>query len=455
VTRVGMDRAPTGSILRIGAYAASSGTGSPTVTFYTKHSDGQWYDSTSKTLTPPTNPGDEPTNGADVLTVNVTAIDRDGHLKSWERIGLDSTHPRYIGIVLAETPTRRTEQLENLFGLHFDPTATVASSDLRGAFVGSTEPVPDANHIVQPVTKTFNLTSGDDGSQPGLQAYSDALAVLESLEDISIVAAPGYSVSTDYDAITQQLIGHAEKRRSYRIAVLDTPPDKAPSEVRASKSKIDSTYAALYYPWVVVGNPLAKPERDDIPKELALPPSGFVTGIYARTDVQRGVYKAPANETVTGAIRFQSEINFATQEVLNPLGINCLRSLPNRGNRVWGARTISSDPEWKYVNVRRYFNYIERSIDIGTQWAVFEPNGERLWANIRDTIGAFLYNEWKNGALLGESFKEAAFVRCDRTTMDQNDLDNGRLVCLIGVAVLKPAEFVIFRIGQKTADARS
>jgi phage tail sheath protein FI len=122
---------------------------------------------------------------------------------------------------------------------------------------------------------------------------------------------------------------------------------------------------------------------------------------------------------------------------------------------VWGARTTSSDPEWKYVNVRRYFAYLERSIDVGTQWAVFEPNGERLWSNIRDTIASFLTNEWRSGALLGESPREAFFVRCDRSTMDQNDLDNGRLVCLVGVAVVKPAEFVIFRVGQKTADARS
>ena len=154
------------------------------------------------------------------------------------------------------------------------------------------------------------------------------------------------------------------------------------------------------------------------------------------------------------ALRFENEINFAEQEVLNPLGVNCLHFLTGRGYRVWGARTASSDPEWKYVNVRRYFNYLEASIDRSTQWAVFEPNGERLWANIRETVGGFLYNEWVSGALLGKSPDEAYFVRCDRTTMTQADLDNGRLICLIGVAALKPAEFVIFRIGQKTADSR-
>lgn len=180
-----------------------------------------------------------------------------------------------------------------------------------------------------------------------------------------------------------------------------------------------------------------------------------MTGIYARNDAERGVWKAPANEVVRGALRFEREVNQRQQEVLNPEGINCLRYFFGRGNRVWGARTVSSDPEWKYVNVRRYFIYLERSIDRSTQWAVFEPNGERLWANVRETVSAFLYNEWRSGALLGTSPEEAFFVRCDRSTMTQDDLDNGRLICEIGVAVLKPAEFVIFRIGQKTADARA
>jgi phage tail sheath protein FI len=206
---------------------------------------------------------------------------------------------------------------------------------------------------------------------------------------------------------------------------------------------------------VVVSNPLARAGDASVPRELALPPSGFVCGVYARNDVERGVHKAPANEVVRGALRFEREVNFAEQEVLNPLGVNCLRYLSGRGYRVWGARTVSSDPEWKYVNVRRYMNYLEASIDRGTQWAVFEPNGERLWANVRETVSAFLYNEWVNGALLGASAKEAFFVRCDRSTMTQNDLDNGRLICLVGIAVLKPAEFVIFRIGQKTADERN
>jgi phage tail sheath protein FI len=187
-------------------------------------------------------------------------------------------------------------------------------------------------------------------------------------------------------------------------------------------------------------------------KTINVPPAGFIAGIYAHTDVQRGVHKTPANTPVLGALRFAQEINQFQQELLNPSGINCLRSFPGRGHQVWGGRTLSDDPEWKYVNVRRYFLYLERSIEKSTQWAVFEPNGERLWENVRNTVDGFLFNEWRNGRLLG-SEKTAWFVRCDRSTMTQNDLDNGRLICEVGVAALKPAEFVVFRIGQKTADS--
>ncbi len=165
--------------------------------------------------------------------------------------------------------------------------------------------------------------------------------------------------------------------------------------------------------------------------------AGFVAGIYARNDINRAVYKAPANEVVNLAIGFERMLNKAHQDVLNPEGINCFRFFEGRGFRLWGARTISSDPEWKYVNLRRYFIYLEHSIDKGTQWAVFEPNGDLLWANVRRTIEDFLLNEWQMGALLGDKPEKAFFVRCDRSTMTQNDLDNGRLVCKIGVAPLQ------------------
>ena len=213
------------------------------------------------------------------------------------------------------------------------------------------------------------------------------------------------------------------------------------------RAQFDSKYAALYYPWVRILDPVTR-------VEINLPPSGFVAGIYARNDITRAVYKAPANEVVNLALGFEVMLNKAQQEVLNPEGINCFRFFEGRGYRLWGARTISSDSEWKYVNLRRYFAYLEHSIDKGTQFAVFEPNGPALWGNVRRTIEDFLLNEWQQGALLGDKPETSYFVRCDRSTMTQNDLDNGRLVCLIGVAPLRPAEFVIFRIGQWTGDRR-
>ena len=280
--------------------------------------------------------------------------------------------------------------------------------------------------------------------------------MLSGLEDISIVAAPGSSAYAEAQGVQNALISHAERRRAYRIAVLDTPPNQIPGQVREARGRIDSRYAALYYPWVIVPNPLARPGQDNIPKEIALPPSGFVAGIYARNDVERGVYKAPANEVVRGALRFESDINFAQQEVLNPIGVNCLRfsdrpRLSRCGAHAWppAIRSGSTSPTAATSTTSRPRSTAERSGRCSS------PTASALWANIRQTISDFLYNEWRNGALLGSSIEEAFFVRCDRSTMTQNDLDNGRLVCLIGVAIIRPAEFVIFRIGQKTADARS
>lgn len=380
-----------------------------------------------------------------IIALSVSVEDPTGTTLDYDGLGFHPAHSRYAGHVLGATPPRAADALSN--PIRLDIGSNVDAFELRSALFHG-----DASE------RTVELKNGSDGTgAPGIDAYKSALDRVLALEDVSIVAAPGASGLGDANlaaAVNLALISHAETRRSYRIAVLDTPPQLEPQDVRTLKNAIDSTYAALYYPWVVVANPLAGVGAGQS-SELALPPSGFVAGIYARTDIERGVWKAPANQTVAGAVRLQRDVRFGEQEVLNPLGINCLRALPNRGIRVWGARTASSDPEWKYVNVRRYFLYLEASIDRGTQWAVFEPNGERLWANIRNAVSDYLYSEWASGALLGETPKQAFFVRCDRSTMTQNDLDNGRLICLIGVAVLKPAEFVILRIGQKTADAQS
>jgi uncharacterized protein len=281
----------------------------------------------------------------------------------------------------------------------------------------------------------------------GLETFAD-------IDEISMVAAPGYSFNYNAnpgraDEIVQNLVEHCEIRMKYRVALLDSPNDAIVSEVQAFRGKFDSSYAALYYPWLKIVDPLDPDGR----REIVVPPSGYVAGICARSDIAHGVSKAPANEVALGAIDLELLLNKAQQDVLNPVGINCFRFFPDRGFRLWGARTVSADPDWKYLSTRRYFNYVEHSIDKGTQWVVFEKNDYVTWANVRQTVYDFLYSEWKNDALLGTKPEQAFFVRCDRSTMTQNDLDNGRLVCLIGIAVIKPAEFVIFRIGQFTADA--
>lgn len=403
-------------------------------------------------------PADFTDTQVDLLSLTVVARDRDGNEVNYDDLGFAPTHPRWIGSVFTQTPSRPSDALTNPFLLkieNLDLSSAGGPLDLRTGLLAAGSPIPSAGEGPLELAVRIRLSSGQSGLEPTAEDYGRALKVLESLEDISIVAAPGHTAYSEWQAIQDRLITHVSRRRAYQIAVLDTPKGQSLNTARQVRSRIDSSYAALYYPWVVVANPLARPGSLTIPREIALPPSGFVCGIYARNDIERGVYKAPANEVVRGALRLEQDINFAQQEVLNPLGINCLRFFPGRGYRVWGARTASSDPEWKYVNVRRYFNYLEASIERGSQWAVFEPNGDRLWNNVRETISAFLYNEWVSGALLGGTPQEAYFVRCDRSTMTQNDLDNGRLICLIGVAVIKPAEFVIFRIGQKTADARS
>ncbi|MCG2593179.1 phage tail sheath subtilisin-like domain-containing protein [Ramlibacter sp. XY19] len=314
------------------------------------------------------------------------------------------------------------------------------------------------------------LFGGNDGDLPspddlrGKEADPDnvllratGLEALGEIEDIAIVALPDAGdLAGDKElsqAAADHLIAHAEKER-YRIAVVDAPYGSSISEIREFRGKFDTKYGALYHPWIEILDPLFPVVPGVPPRKLLLPPSGFVCGIYARSDIERGVHKAPANEVVRGLTKFELNINRARQDVLNPEGVNCLRFFEGRGSRVWGARTMSSDPEWKYVNVRRLFIYIEHSIDKATQWAVFEPNNDRLWANIRRMVEDFMFVLWRDGALIGQKPEEAYFVRCDRTTMTQNDLDNGRMICLVGLAPSRPAEYVIFRVGQWTADSK-
>ncbi|HLM66856.1 MAG TPA: phage tail sheath subtilisin-like domain-containing protein, partial [Longimicrobium sp.] len=393
------------------------------------------------------------------VSVEVTFADRQGNVlrrDTWENLGFAPEGRNSLQMVFGAEIPSRTQALRTPLVLDFGALDGLGIAD---ALVNELTTQGGSLFTANGRTLTVVLTGGTDGERPRAEHYEGTvledevtktgLMALEDVPDISIVAAPGYSADENADdaqAVSNALISHAE-RMQYRIAVLDAGEGFALSEVRAQRAQLDSSHAALYYPWVRVLDPVTN-------REIVLPPSGFVSGIYARNDVENGVHKAPANEIVRGALGFEATLNKAQQDVLNPEGINCFRFFEGRGNRLWGARTASSDPEWKYVNLRRYFAYLERSIERGTQWVVFENNHEPLWANVRRTIEDFLFNEWKQGHLMGDKPDQAYFVKCDRTTMTQNDLDNGRLVCLIGVAPVRPAEFVIFRIGQWTGDAQ-
>ncbi len=302
----------------------------------------------------------------------------------------------------------------------------VYSISLSGGSNGSVAKITAADFIGQ---------DHGAGKRTGIQSFLDN-------DMVSIMAVPGVT-----DANVQlMLVAHCENLGS-RFAVLDIPREaKKVQDLIAHRDIFDSHYAALYHPWLNVFDPLDK-------KNIAIPPSGSVLGIYARSDNTRGVHKAPANEVVRGCVGLDCQFNTGEQDILNPKGINLIRSFPGQGIRVWGARTASSNGSWKYINVRRLFIFIEESIKANTSWAVFEPNDEVLWVRVQRTISVFLNSLWRNGSLAGTSPEEAFFVNIGRDTMSQDDIDNGRLICVIGVAPVKPAEFVIFRISQKTADA--
>ena len=281
----------------------------------------------------------------------------------------------------------------------------------------------------------FVGADGGSGNRTGIQA-------LEDIDEISICLAPGMWASTIHSA----LIIHCETLKD-RFAILDPQDGLSIEGIRAFREPIDTKYAALYYPWIEVRDP-------SVQRNVQIAPSAHMAGIYARVDVERGVHKAPANEVIRGITKIAQDVTKREHDMLNPKNINVLRFFPGRGNRVWGARVVTSDSAWKYINVRRLFIFVEESIDEGTQWVVFEPNDEPLWARVRQTITNFLTTVWRNGALQGAKPDEAFFVKCDHSTMTQDDIDNGRLICLIGIAPVKPAEFVIFRIQQKTLESQ-
>ncbi|XID90235.1 phage tail sheath family protein [Paenibacillaceae bacterium WGS1546] len=350
-------------------------------------------------------------------------------IETFEKVSLNPEAPSYVDKVAGRSNLADIRALTVSTGPEAPFATVTGETEGRVAFVlaggsdGSIESLAASDFI------------GEDrgpGRRTGIQSFIDN-------DVVSIMAIPGVT-----DANVQlSLVAHCENLGS-RFAILDIPREKTKvADVLTHRDLFDSSYAALYNPWLSVFDPLDK-------RNVFVPPSGTMAGIYSRSDTARGVQKAPANEVLRGVVGLDVQYNKGEQDILNPAGVNLIRSFTGQGIRVWGARTVSSNSLWKYVNVRRLFIFLEESIKTGTNWVVFEPNNDQLWARVQRTIDAFLTRVWRAGALMGNSPSEAFFIDIGRSTMTQDDIDNGRLICVIGVAPVKPAEFVIFRITQKT-----
>lgn len=358
-------------------------------------------------------------------------ISYDGQVEKYEFVSLNTNTPDFISqkltkselvVTAVSVPDKAVSLYELITG---NKTGGEVVINLFGGSNGSASSLSAGDFI------------GEDkgpGERTGIQSFIDN-------NDVSIMAVPGITDAS----VQMSLIAHCENLGS-RFAILDIPRDmKSVNDIVDHRNIFDSASAAMYHPWVKVFDPLTK-------NTVAVPPSGSVAGIYARTDNTRGVWKAPANEVVSACVGLDANYTTGEQDILNPKGVNLIRSFPGQGIRVWGARTLSSNPLWKYINVKRLFIFLEESIKANTNWVVFEPNDQILWLRVRRTIEVFLSGMWKNGAFAGGTEDEAFFVDIGPNTMSKDDIDNGRLVCVIGVAPVKPAEFVIFRLTQKTAE---
>ncbi len=314
--------------------------------------------------------------------------------------------------------------------------------------------IPTGVHAIEPAPATpvsvpGRAFTGSESARTGINGLTIADDVTMVMVPDLITAARQEDGSVDlglWKSVQLALINHCEGQAN-RMAILDAPPGMNPQQIkewRSDTAMYDSPFAALYYPWIEVANPAAT--NGDT--EIMVPPSGHLAGIWSRTDDTRGVWKAPANEVVRGALDVEINITKAEQGLLNPIGINCIRPFGTQGIRVWGARTLASDTDWTYINVRRLFNMIETTIMNGTQFAVFEPNDQKLWEGLKRTVGAFLRGLWRDGALFGATADQAFYVKCDAETNPPDSIDQGRVIVEVGIAPVKPAEFVIFRISQ-------
>ncbi|KGN41278.1 phage tail sheath family protein [Knoellia aerolata] len=362
-----------------------------------------------------------------------------------------------LAVVVDGKPVETYENVSTKEGDAYVVTKVAQSKHIRIEATAPDAPLVRIDRGAVELASPEPEPAGPDATEMGAGDYVGDVAQrtgfsgLEAVDEVTMVAVPDLVAALEqgsidletFKAVQLGIISHCELMGD-RVAILDPPPGLNPQQIlnwRVNEAGYDSKFATLYWPYVKVFDPATG-------TNIHVPPSGHTAGIWARNDDTRGVHKAPANEVVRGAISLQTQITKAEHDLLNPVGINCIRSFPGRGLRVWGARTLSSDPAWRYLNVRRLFNYLEESILIGTQWVVFEPNDPQLWARVRRTISAFLVNEWRKGALFGFTPDEAYFVKCDSETNPAEGIDAGQVVCQVGVAPVKPAEFVIFQLSQ-------
>lgn len=368
------------------------------------------------------------------------ATPRPALIEDFDNLTLDESSPDYVG---KRVPFIDLGQDNTIRGADSSALAILVR---QSGDVASARPENGSQRLSGGTDDNRELTPEDYRGEPNTnRTEAQGLAALGSklYDEVALLYAPNAS-----NEIAGEIIAHCERLRS-RFAVIDCPPgqsDAGAFDARAAVS--NSSYAACYYPWIATAGVAGGAPR-------IIPPGGHCIGLYARVDSERGVFKAPANEALRGALDLEFDVSDQTQEKLRSRGVNAIRSFTGRGVLVWGARTLSSDAQWQYISIRRFLIFLERSITEGTQWVVFEPNDASLWAQVTDSIQLFLLAQWRSGALMGETAKDAFFVRCNQTTMTQDDIQNGRLICEIGVAPVRPAEFVILRIFQSTAKAKT
>jgi len=361
--------------------------------------------------------------------------------------------PTYRVVVSAGSEREEFDGLTLKRGRSHIVTKVNAASKLirleeTGVSLPDGRPAPGTYSLTAAAAAPTDLSSSDF---EGDVARRQGMGSLAAVDEVTMVCMPDLmTLGEDVQVrdLQGKMIAHCENAGD-RMAILDPPPGLLPQDIhewRMDTAGYDSKFATLYYPWIEVMDPLTN-------QPVLVPPSGHVAGVWARTDGTRGVHKAPANEVVLGANGLAFQVTHDEQGGLNSDGINCIRAFSGRGIRIWGARTLSSDPEWRYVNVRRLFNYVSESIVEGTQWAVFEPNDQRLWTRLRISSANFLTRVWRDGALFGATPDQAFFVKCDEETNPPDVIEAGQVVIEIGIAPVKPAEFVIFRISQFTAGA--